>query len=141
MTETKGVDAKSRELALHFYDYFCTFDPAVYEHLVEPDAYYKVGHEEYFGHEGFATVAKVAKFLYPNGLEPEITDIIVEGYKVALKVTTRAVTNAGLDYENFYAVHFRFSEAGRVAELNEFPDTAYALQKFSQEGIEELFAS
>ncbi|MCS5721826.1 nuclear transport factor 2 family protein [Herbiconiux sp. CPCC 203407] len=138
MTEITDIDVKSRQLAMQFYDYFCTFDPAVYEHLVEPDAYYKVGHAEYFGHEGFANVAKVAKFVYPNGLTPEITDVIVEGYKVALKVTTRAVTNKGLDYENFYAVHFRFSENGKVAELNEFPDTAYALEKFSHEGIEDL---
>ncbi|WP_461171105.1 nuclear transport factor 2 family protein [Arthrobacter sp. Z1-15] len=137
MVESTDVASKSRELAIQFYDHFCTFDPAAYEHLVEPDAYYKVGHSEYFGHEGFATVAKIAKFLYPNGMQPEITDIVVEDYKAALKVTTRAVTNKGLDYENFYSVHFRFSEEGRVAELNEFPDTAYALEKFSHEGIEE----
>ncbi|MCS5721832.1 hypothetical protein N1028_15795 [Herbiconiux sp. CPCC 203407] len=141
MTDTKDIDERSRELALHFYDHYLTLDPAVYEPIVEPDAYYKVGHTEYFGHEGFATVVKSIKFLYPNGLTPEITDIIVDGYKVALKVTTRAVTNAGLDYENFYAVHFRFSENGKVAELYEFLDSAYANEKFSYEGFVEALSS
>lgn len=99
------------------------------------------GHSEYHGHEGFRTVSKIAKFLYPNGSNLEIRDTIVEGNKVAAKVTVRAITNKGEDYENYYAVHFLISDQDRVAELYEFPDTAYALEKFSHDGLEALLAS
>ncbi|MGI3224264.1 nuclear transport factor 2 family protein [Streptomyces sp. GTA36] len=108
MVERSNTETHYRKLAHDWYDLFCTFDPTAYEHMVKPDAYYKVGHDEYHGHEGFATVAKIAKFLYPNGMEFEITDTIVEANKVAVRITTRAVTNKGESYENFYAVHLLF---------------------------------
>lgn len=129
-----------RQLVRDWYDLFCTFDPAKYEHMVEPGAYYKVAHDEYRGLEGFRTVAKIASFLYPNGINFEITDMIVEGNKVAVRITTRAITNKGEDYENFYAVHLLISDSDRIAELYEFPDTAYALEKFSHDGLEAVLA-
>lgn len=140
MTENRDLASRYRKLAQDWYDVFCTFDPSKYEHMVEPDAYYKVAHSEYHGREGFAIVAKTARFLYPNGMSFEITDMIVEDHKVALQITTRAVTNKGEEYENFYAVHLHFSDADRIAELYEFTDTAYAVQKFSYDGMEAALA-
>ena len=131
---------RNRKLVREWFDLFCTFDAARYEVMVEPDAYYKVAHSEFHGREGFGTVAKMARFLYPNGLKFEITDMVAEGNKVATRVTTRAVTNKGEDYENYYAVHFLISEDGRIAELYEFTDTAYAHEKFSHDGLEAALA-
>lgn len=138
-----GVDTteRNRSIATEWFDAFGTFDPAQYEHLVEPDAYYKVGHDEYFGREGFGTIAKIAKFLYPTGANIQVTDMIACGNKVATRVTTRAVTNMGVAYENYYAVHFVFSDDGRIAELYEFLDTAYCHEKFSFEGMEAELSS
>ena len=130
-----------RKLIRDWFDLFCTFDPAQYEHMVEADAYYKVAHSEYHGREGFGTVAKMSRFLYPNGLNFEINDMIVEDYKVATRVTTRAVTNKGEDYENYYAVHFLISDEGRIAELYEYTDTAYAQEKFSTDGLDLIRSS
>ena len=141
MVQSTDKASHYRKLVQDWYDIFCTFEPEKYEHLVEPDAYYKVGHDEHRGHEGFATIAKMSRFLYPNGMKFEITDSIVEGNKVAVQITTRAVTNKGEDYENYYSVHLHFSEEDRIAELYEFTDMAYALQKFSLEGFEEYLAS
>ena len=141
MVDGPDTAERHRKLVREYYESFCTFDPAQYEHLVEADAYYEVGHNQYHGHEGFRTVAKMARFLYPNGLQMEIKDMIVEGNKVATRITTRAVTNKGEDYENYYAVHFLISDDGRIAELYEFTDTAYAHQKFSYDGFEAMLAS
>lgn len=141
MVQSTDKASHYRKLVQDWYDLFCTFEPEKYEHMVEPDAYYKVAHDEYHGREGFATIAKIARFLYPNGMKFEITDSIVEDNKVAVKITTRAVTNKGEDYENYYAVHLLISEEDRIAELYEFPDTAYALDKFSHDGLEAYLAN
>ena len=141
MVDAPDAAERHRNFVREFYDAFLTFDPAQYEHLVEPDAYYEVGHNQFHGHEGVRTVAKMARFLYPNGLRMEIQDMIVEGNKVAMRITTRAVTNKGEDYENFYSVHLLISDSGRIAEVYEFLDSAYANEKFSHDGLEAALAA
>ena len=118
MVDSADGAERQRQLVREFYGAFLTFDPSRYEHLVVEDAYYKVGHNEYRGRESFATIAAISRFLYPNGLDMEFDDLIVEGNKAAARVTTRAVTNTGADYENFYAVHLTFTDDGRVAEVS-----------------------
>lgn len=141
MVQSATSNLATREFATDWLDRFSSGDPAKFEHLVEPDAYYKVGHNEYHGLEGFLEIAKYTRFLYPNGSDLQITDAIAEGNKIACQVTVKAITNAGLDYENFYAVIMILSENGLIAEQYEFPDTAYALTKFSYEGMEEALGA
>ena len=126
---------RNRQLVRSWLDAYCTFDPAQYEHLLTEDPYYRVAHSEHHGREGFAEVARLAAQLYPNGMRPEIEQVIVEGNHVAARITVTAVTNKGEDYFNYYALHLEVTDDGRIAKQFEYPDTAYGQDKFSFEGL------
>ncbi len=134
--------AECKKRALEWYEYFWIFDPENPEHLalVNPDIKYRVDHNVYEGVAGIATVLKMAKFLYPTGQTRNITSAIAEGNEAALEITVTAVTNKGVDYENFYGVHFKFDDEGRIVEIFEHPDSVYCQEMFSYDGFMEYMA-
>ncbi len=134
--------AELKKLAVEWYEHFWNFDPTKpeYVNLVDPNIVYRVDHNVYNGVEGIATILKMAKFLYPTGQHREFTSIIGEGNEVSTEITVTAVTNKGVDYENYYAVHFRFNDEGQITEIFEHPDSAYCLDTFSYDGFMEYMA-
>ncbi|HEV8295873.1 MAG TPA: nuclear transport factor 2 family protein [Acidimicrobiales bacterium] len=100
------TDERNRQIVLDWLDAYCTFDPAKYEHLLADDPHYRVMRNEYHGRAGFAEIARIARHFYPNGMKREILAMLVDGNHVAVRLVNRAVTNAGHDYENHYAVFF-----------------------------------
>ncbi len=135
--------AECKKKALEWYEHFWKFDPTNpdYLALVDPNIVYRVDHNVFNGPEGIATILKMAKFLYPTGQTREFTSVIAEGNEVSTEITVRAVTNKGTDYENFYAVHFKFNDDGTIAEIFEHPDSAYCLEMFSYDGFQEYMAT
>lgn len=128
---------KLKKLSIEWLDNFRKYSLDDFKAHVVPEALYRVGHDVFQGPEGFAQVAKTARFLYPNGLHEEYTSIMVDGNRVAIEVVVTAVTNKDEDYENFYVVTFLYTDDYLVSYVGEYPDSAYCLQKFSYEGLEE----
>ena len=121
---------KNKQVVLEFLEAFTTFDPAVYEPYLTEHPVYQVGMTRHDGREGFGTVAYFGRTLYPNGQESrEIHHIVAEGDVVAVLMTIKAVTNAGKDYENTYAVHFEL-EDGKIASQVELMDFRVSGDKF-----------
>ncbi|MFC2027277.1 nuclear transport factor 2 family protein [Chloroflexota bacterium] len=52
-------------------------------------------------------------------------ELVAEGNTVVVRARGEAKTKAGNDYNNLYVFFFRFKN-GKVVEVFEFPDTAYA---------------
>lgn len=52
-------------------------------------------------------------------------ELVAEGNTVVVRARGEAKTKAGNDYNNLYVFFFRFKN-GKVIEVFEFPDTAYA---------------
>jgi ketosteroid isomerase-like protein len=121
---------KNKQIVLEFLEAFTTFDPEVYERYLTADPLYTIGVNVYHGREGFRNVAYFGRTLYPNGQESRtIHHIAAEGDVVAVLMTIKAVTNAGKDYENNYAVHFEL-EDGKIAKQWEFMDFRVSTDKF-----------
>ncbi len=135
--------AECKEKALGWYEQFWKFDPTKQESLdwVDPNIVYRVNHDVFEGPNGVALILKMARFLYPTGQTREFTSVIAEGNEVSTEITVRAVTNSGADYENYYAVHFKFNDEGKIIEIFEHPDSTYCDNKFSYDGLQEYLAT
>jgi ketosteroid isomerase-like protein len=121
---------QNKQVVLEFLDAFTTFDPAVYERYLTDDPVYWVGMTKHEGREGFGTVAHFGRTLYPNGQKSRVIHhIVAEGDVVAVLMTITAITNAGKDYENTYAVHFEL-EDGKIASQVEIMDFRVSSDKF-----------
>jgi ketosteroid isomerase-like protein len=63
------------------------------------------------------------------GIRPELLGLVAQGERVAAEVRIRGRSAAtGLPYENLYAFFFRIA-GGRIAEVHEHLDTAYAKER------------
>ena len=121
---------KNKQIVLAFLEDFTTFDAEVYEPYLTENPVYWVGMTKHDGREGFAQVAYFGRTLYPNGQESRtIHHIVAEGDVVAVLMTIKAITNAGKDYENTYAVHFEL-EDGKIASQVEIMDFRVSSDKF-----------
>jgi ketosteroid isomerase-like protein len=121
---------KNKQVVLEFLEAFTTFDPAVYEPYLTENPVYWVGMTRHEGRAGFGQVAHYGRTLYPNGQESrEIHHIVAEGDVVAVLMTIKAITNAGKDYENTYAVHFELDD-GKIASQVEIMDFRVSNDKF-----------
>jgi ketosteroid isomerase-like protein len=121
---------RNKETAIAFFDAFCTWNPESYERYLTEHPTYRGGRGVFDGRDGFRTIAKVAAFIYPNGLDREIEAIFGEDNRVFMRLVVRATPNTGMPYENYYAMVFEFDDEGRIAKQCEYPDTAYASARF-----------
>lgn len=132
MTEAteRNKPEQNKQVVLDFLEAYTTFDPAQYEHFLTDDPVYQVGMTVHQGREGFANVARFGRVLYPNGQSKRtLHHVAAEGDVVCVLMTVNAVTNAGKDYENVYAVHFEL-EDGKIAKQVEILDFRVSADKF-----------
>lgn len=60
--------------------------------------------------------------LFPNGIQFDIRQAVVEGNRVAVEWTDEAITKDGLEYRNTGVNLFLFDEEGRVIDYREYID-------------------
>jgi ketosteroid isomerase-like protein len=125
---------RNRRLALDFLDAFATYDPARFLPLMTDDPTWRVFHSERRGRDAMAELAGIAAKLYPNGNEREIQAVVSEGDRVVVQSILRAVTNKGVDYENYYVMVMELRD-GLVDTVWEYLDLVYAQARFDTSGV------
>ena len=121
---------RNKQVVREFIDAYTSFDADKYEHLLAPDPVYQVGVNVRPGKDGFLEVAKFGRLLYPNGMKKRtIQHIIGEGDVVSVLLTVEAITNAGKDYKNDYALFFEL-ENGLIKRQVEMLDFRVSGDKF-----------
>jgi uncharacterized protein (TIGR02246 family) len=125
---------RNRRLALEFLDAFATYDAERFLPLMSDDPTWRVFHSERRGRDAIAELAGIAAKLYPNGNEREIQAVVSEGDRVVVQSILRAVTNKGVDYENYYVMVMELRD-GLVDTVWEYLDLVYAQARFDTSGI------
>lgn len=125
-----GASAAAKRTVLTFLDAFLSFEPESFLHLLCPDPLHQVGMTKRTGREAFVEIARFGRALYPHGIERRTHHVLVsDGTTVATLASLRAVTNAGVDYENLYGMFFDVHD-GKIASMVEVLDHRVAAQAF-----------
>lgn len=133
--EDTSPSAVAKRRAVDFLDAFLTFDPAAFEHLLGPDPLHQVGMSKRTGRGAFVEIARIGRLLYPTGIDSRTLHVLVsDGTTVAALASLRAVTNAGIDYENLYGIFFDVHD-GRIVSMVEVLDHRVAAQAFDLSAI------
>lgn len=69
---------------------------------------------------------------FPNGLRISMTGTTAEHRRVAVEAEGSGITADGKTYENVYHFLFIFDDAGKIAKVREYMDTAHIMETFGQ---------
>jgi ketosteroid isomerase-like protein len=120
----------NKQVVVQFLDVIQTYEPATYEPYLTASPTHRVNTTAYDGLDGWATTARLARLLYPQGHRRRtIQKLISEGDSVLAVMTVEATTNSGAEYENTYALVFTLKD-GLIADLIEIFDSRAMDGKF-----------
>ena len=136
MTTDVSTTERNRGAALAFLEAFGSRDPERYLPFLSEDPTWRVFHSERKGRDAIVALGKVAAQLYPSDYAREIQCVIADGDRVAVQSILRAVTNAGLDYENYYVMLFEFAPDGRIDTVWEYLNLVYANERFDLSAVQ-----
>lgn len=71
--------------------------------------------------------------VFPDGLHMSVTGITAELQRVAVEAVSQGVTAEGKTYQNDYHFLLEFDEAGKIAKVREYMDTAHVADVFAGE--------
>lgn len=127
-TQTNISQAKA------FVEAMSTSDVSRVEALASDDfVYWVAGRTPLSGSSSLAELtAAMPNFgkIFPNGLRISVTATTAELQRVAVEAASHGITADGKTYENLYHFLFEFDDAGKIAKVREYMDTAHVVETF-----------
>jgi len=122
------VSEDPKAIVRRYFERLNAFDPALLEAFAEDVRYIVPGSMPvsgtYHGREEIMAMW-LGFFERLESIKVHPLEMIAEGSTVVVRAQGEARTKSGADYNNLYVFFFRL-KGGKIVEVIEFPDTAYA---------------
>jgi ketosteroid isomerase-like protein len=131
-----SAGAAAKATVVDYLRAFMTFEPECFEPFLGPEPSHQVGMSRRQGRSGFREIARIGRTLYPGApADQRYHALLADGSSVAALVSMRALTNAGVEYENLYGMFFEL-DAGLITSMVELLDDRVAAAAFDLSALD-----